>query len=106
MKQDALGNDIVFGSMYGYARNQNGINTINIGRAIKETTHGITLKLVRKRVGGYEKVSDLDIDVITDIINVKSIMLFPVIRNCRCGKVATNHICNDCYTYDVTMGAG
>jgi len=89
MKQDALGNEILFDTqIYGYARNKNGINTVYTGRAVKETEHGVTLELLCRRIGVYDNL--IDENIITTKINVKSIMLFPI----------ESKDCTGCY-YDV-----
>ena len=47
---DALGNEIVIGSKYGFSRNKNGFHFITIGEAIKtnELSGRVTLKILQR----------------------------------------------------------
>jgi len=74
MTKDALGNDIILGNWYGFARNQNGRVVIKIGTAKKVTpTYMVTINVFNSlNQNGW---------IESHISTVKSIMLFPVNPN-------------------------
>lgn len=51
--KDALGNEIVIGSWYGYSRVNNGIITVVIGKVLKKTEKRITLGDIVRQWGVY-----------------------------------------------------
>jgi hypothetical protein len=78
-KKDALGNAIVFGSEYGWSNDSNGITTINIGVAVKQTPKGgITLNKVECKRALY--MSEGKPYEHRGTANVKPIKLFPIAK--------------------------
>jgi len=90
-KKDALGNDIDLSgeTIYGYAGNDHGVNSVWIGRARKETKYGVTLEVIQHRTGVYGDLKEEKekcgwigyTKKLAKIVNVKSVMLFPLHRN-------------------------
>ena len=81
VKFDALGNPIEIGKLYGYANNQNGINSVWIGYAKNLTKMGVTLNVSLHKSGAYGSlrvVEDTNYTKVPKTVNVKSVMLFPV----------------------------
>jgi hypothetical protein len=81
IKYDALGNPIEIGSLYGYANNQNGINSVWLGFAKNLTKNGVTLNVSLHKSGAYGSLrvmEDTEYTKIPKTVNVKSVMLFPV----------------------------
>jgi hypothetical protein len=77
MSQDALGNKIIVGKLYGYARSTNGINSVIIGHAEKVTDKGnLTLKVLLRKGGAYSKSTPVEFKNST--ASVKSVLVFPV----------------------------
>ena len=84
-KKDALGNDIDVGggTIYGYAGNDHGMNSVWIGRAKKETNCGVTLEVIQHRSGVYGDLKETKegggwTHKVPKSVNVKSVMLFPI----------------------------
>lgn len=79
--KDAIGNKIILGNHYGYARNENGINIVIIGMAIKFTEKGlVTLQVTERKQSIY--VAELEtIEIGSPTVSVKPMALFPVKQN-------------------------
>ncbi len=78
---DALGNPIIVGNKYGWARNDNGLTQVTIGIAQKFTEKGVTLKVESAKKGLYEYDPE-PLKVGEDIkekVNVKGMILFPIL---------------------------
>lgn len=75
--KDALGNEVVIGSDYGYSRSQNGITHIRVGTIVKFNEKSVTMKVKLAKTAVY---SDDPRDEVIDRhnISVKSNTLFPV----------------------------
>jgi len=81
IKNDALGNPIEIGKLYGYAGNSQGINSVWIGYAKKLTKMGVTLNVSLHKSGAYGELrvmEDTNYTKVPKTVNVKSVMLFPV----------------------------
>lgn len=76
IKTDALGTPIKIGQTYGFASNKNGSNKVVIGKAIKFTSTGVTLEVIKRMRSIYS--DNLRQTYSSNKTNVKSIMLFPV----------------------------
>ncbi len=75
--KDALGNEIVLGETYGYARNENGFNIAVFGIANKFTEKGVTLEVIeRKRSLYFDELEIIEIG--NPKVSVKPMQLFPV----------------------------
>lgn len=76
-KKDALGNDIIFGNKYGWSNDSNGLTTISIGTAKKQTPKGgITLMNVECKTALYFREASRS--EMNRLVNVKPIKLFPI----------------------------
>lgn len=76
--KDALGNEIVMGKSYGYARNENGFNVVVIGTVTNFTEKGlVTLQVTeRKRSLYFDELESIEID--SPKVSVKPMILFPI----------------------------
>lgn len=76
--KDALGNEIVLGEKYGYARQDNGFNNVVIGIATKFCEGGsLTLQVIeRKRSLYYDELESIEIG--SPKVSVKPMQLFPI----------------------------
>lgn len=75
--KDALGNEIVFGSKYGYSASSNGITSVKIGRALYFTEKGLcSLDVFIHNRGAYNE--ELKPREDRTRIAVKPSCLFPV----------------------------
>lgn len=75
---DALGNEIIIGNLYGYARQEHGFNIVIIGTANNFTEKGTcTLKVVeRKQSLYYDELEPVEINA--SKVSVKPMLLFPI----------------------------
>ena len=78
MKTDALGNEVILGETYGVSVDSNGVTTITIGVAVKETKTGITLEVIQRRSGLYHDAPTIDNTYIKNKMTAKALKLFPV----------------------------
>lgn len=76
--KDALGNEIIFGNTYGYARQDAGFNVVIIGIAIKFNEKGTcTLEVIERKQSLY--CNDLKPQEINAAkVSVKPMLLFPI----------------------------
>lgn len=92
MKHDALGREIDYSgnTIYGYAGNDRGFNSIWIGIPVRETKTGVTINVLQRRHGMYGDAKVVKYGEIkgkepftyvvkhAKSVNVKSVMLFPI----------------------------
>jgi len=77
--KDALGNEIIIGNTYGFARCDNGINTIKLGVVAGTTPSGFaSLKINNAFSSAYNDQPVLRDNLANKKVNVKSFMLFPI----------------------------
>lgn len=78
--KDALGNDIVIGNKYGYARiDKTGINRIKLGKIISQTPFGFALMKIDKQFSSmYQDQPVLDTKKYYKRVKVKPFLLFPI----------------------------
>lgn len=77
--KDALGNDITIGNAYGFARCDNGINTIKLGVVVGQTATGYaSLKIDQAFASVYNDQPTIDKDQHYEKVKVKPFMLFPI----------------------------
>lgn len=75
--KDALGNDIVFGNLYGYSTSSNGFTEVTIGIALKATPKGfVTIRPQIKRGAIYN--DEPTPKPIGKATTVKPMILFPI----------------------------
>lgn len=79
-RQDALGNEIVLGGLYGYSVDRNGFTSTTIGEAVRFTDSGMcTLKPIqRKRALWMDPAEE---EKPSKSVTVKPAKLFPVDKN-------------------------
>ena len=81
---DAIGNPIILGKGYGWARNDSGFTQVTIGIAEKLTEKGVTLKVLSAKKGLYDyDPEDLTVggdgwNSVKEKINIKGMCLFPI----------------------------
>lgn len=76
---DALGNEIIIGNAYGFARCDNGINTIKLGVAESETKTGLcSLKINNAFTSAYMDQPIKNERQHYEKVKVKPFMLFPI----------------------------
>ena len=73
-----MGNEIVFGNRYGYARNHNGVTEVNAGKAVKVGDVKVTLELDYAKTCLYEDPMHDNVNQGPKVV-IRSFMLFPVI---------------------------
>lgn len=77
--KDALGNEIIIGNAYGFARCDNGINTIKLGVVSGSTPSGLaSLKVNNAFSSAYNNQPVLSDNLINKSVYIKSFMLFPI----------------------------
>lgn len=78
--KDALGNEIIIGNSYGYARCDNGINTIKLGVVEGQTATGFaSLKINQAFSSAYnDQPINVNCEQKYEKVKVKSFMLFPI----------------------------
>lgn len=77
--KDALGNEIIIGNTYGFARCDNGINTIKLGVVAGASVSGFaSLKINNAFSSAYNDQPVLSDNLGNKKVNVKSFMLFPI----------------------------
>ena len=77
-KLDALGNEIIFGRLYGYSTDQNGITEINIGTVESVTPKGYITILLKRRISQYTTTGERHENLLEKRTFVKPIKLFPL----------------------------
>ena len=77
-KLDALGNEIIFGRLYGYSTDQNGITEINIGTVESVTPKGYITILVKRKILQYTVNGERHENLLEKRTFVKPIKLFPL----------------------------
>ena len=77
-KLDALGNEIIFGRLYGYSTDQNGITEINIGTVESVTPKGYITILLKRRISQYTTNGERHENLLEKRTFVKPIKLFPL----------------------------
>lgn len=77
--KDALGNEIVLGEKYGYARQDNGFNIVVIGTAIKFGEKGsLTLQVTERKRSVY--LAELEsVEIGSPKVSVKPMQVFPIL---------------------------
>jgi len=78
--KDALGNDIIIGNTYGFARCDNGINTIKLGVVEGKTPTGFaSLKIDQAFSSAYnDQPINVNCEQKYEKVKVKPFMLFPI----------------------------
>jgi len=77
--KDALGNDIIIGNAYGFAKNKSGINTIKLGTVVDQTKTGFaSLKIDKAFTSVYNDQPTIDKNQCYEKVKVKPFMLFPI----------------------------
>jgi hypothetical protein len=76
-KLDAIGNPIIEGKLYGYSVSKSGWIYVTIGRAVRETTKGVTLQVVKRKryLYGQETV---ETSRTSEQANATAALMFPV----------------------------
>lgn len=75
---DALGNPIVIGNKYGYSNNQNGITTVRLGIALKETPSGLlSLEVYSSKTALYNDPVR-EVTQSSSKVAIKANMVFPI----------------------------
>lgn len=81
---DAIGNPIILGHTYGWARNDNGFTFVTIGIAEKFTEKGVTFKIISAKRSLWDDepemltIGSTQYNGIKEKINIRGIMVFPV----------------------------
>ena len=75
-KLDALGQPIIEGNLYGYSTQDGGWIKTTVGRAVRETTKGVTLQVVSRRRHLYG--NETTVSATSDSVNATSALMFPV----------------------------
>jgi len=73
---DALGNPIEVGKLYGYSTDKNGFTRVTVGNVIRLTYDRVTLKPIHSVEGLWSKTPD-EVNL-TKFVSVKAMKLFPV----------------------------
>ncbi len=77
--KDALGNEIIIGNAYGYAKNKSGVNVVKLGIVIGKTNTGFaSLKINKEFSSIYNEQPELIPFSTYEKVKVKSFMLFPI----------------------------
>lgn len=77
--KDALGNEIIIGNAYGFARCDNGVNTIKLGVAEKKTETGFcSIKIDKAFTSVYNNQPERNNAQHYEKVKVKPFMLFPI----------------------------
>jgi len=77
--KDALGNDIIIGNAYGYAKNKSGVNIIKLGTVVGSTATGFaSLKIDKEFSSVYNDLPSLEAVSTYQKVKVKPFMLFPI----------------------------
>lgn len=77
--KDALGNEIIIGNAYGFARCDNGINTIKLGVVEGQTPTGYaSLKIDKVFTSAYNNQPTKDHNQHYEKVKIKPFMLFPI----------------------------
>lgn len=77
--KDALGNEIVIGSPYGFSRNKSGLNIVKLGIVVGKTETGFaSLKIEKEFQSVYDEQPELVKHKKYEKVKVKSFMLFPI----------------------------
>lgn len=76
--KDALGNEIIIGNSYGYAKNKSGMNVIKLGVVVGQTNTGFaSLKINKEFQSAYNDQPTPELSNY-EKVKVKSFMLFPI----------------------------
>lgn len=78
--KDALGNEIIIGNTYGFARiDKTGVNRIKLGNIIGQTPFGFALMKIDKQFSSiYQEQPILDTKKHYDKVKIKPFLLFPI----------------------------
>lgn len=89
MIQDALGNNIIIGNVYGYSTNKNGFSYVTIGEVVKINDKTVILKITYRKRALYDKEFKTDYVPNNAKATLRGYQLFPVLMD-------NLKICFDC----------